>query len=162
MQLHIGPIKPTAQPALPHPPALPKTALLPAAARPGPLCLRLSCSSNPLLSAARPSFRSCSSLRPAVLHCHPHGRWRSASPCLPPPLEVRIPARTDSAPPPPLRSSCPNALFVPRVAGAVVTGPKNRPKKPRPGKLGAEPREENPQLSEHDDGPILFFLRWVL
>jgi hypothetical protein len=51
------------------------------------------------------------------------------------------------------------------VAVAVVTGLKNRPKKPRSAMQGAESREENPQLLEHDDGLILFFfffLRWVL
>ena len=53
-------------------------------------------------------------------------------------------------------------FFPSRVAVAVVTGSKNQPKRPKSTKQGAELPEENPQLSEHDDGLILFFLRWVL
>ena len=166
-------------PALPNPrPALsclrrrrPPPAVRCSSCSPVPTPALLAKSSPSPPCAARPASRSSSSLRPPLLRCYPHGRWGSASPCLPPPLEVPSPCpnRFGATSSPPFELQlCPNVLFPARVAVAVVTGLKNRPKKPRSAMQGAESREENPQLLEHDDGLILFFffffffLRWVL
>lgn len=86
--------------------------------------------------------------------------WGSGSPCLPPPLEVRNAAPTNATPPCFHWGDCIDVL-PPRVAAAVIAGAKSRPKRPRSAKQAAEMREENPHLSEHDDGVVLFFLHCV-